>query len=491
MRLAVLVSVLVVTRIATAEPISGARIAIETPVEAFTTPSPVAGISRTIYLERCLGGCDVLGGTTNDAVNLVSTIPEPGQYRLTEFHNTTGETGASADAEWAMVVQCMKEVYSPFDVDVTDVKPAVGPYHLAIIAGVPGEVGLAPNVLGVAPLASNCGAFDNVISFSFANAHGQSELLDRVNNLCWTAAQESAHAFGLDHEFEFVKNGASACNDPMTYRVDCGGQKFYRNLAARCGEDLGVRDCRCGDTQNSHKKLLSVFGLGTPIYGLPVVSMKVPSTGATTLPSNAIATAFSKRGILKLKLFLNGFPFAETPGVEFGTSGQIQADYGLLVPATLPNSIYDVFVRAFDDLGDFTDTPITTVTKGAPCVSADACLPEQRCEAGKCLWDPPVGELGDDCTFPAFCKSFICSGTADEQICTQTCEANDPEGCPSGMECTQGICFFASGGCCSASGEGWMHAGVLTMVVGFVLRRRRHGKSQSKRGFDRLRQPGA
>jgi hypothetical protein len=475
MQRAVLVLVLVVTGTAAAEPIPsgrGLRLSVETPVEAFLAPAPLAGISRTLYLERCPGSCELVGGGTNDAVNLISTIPEPGIYRVSEFRDTAGATGAAADAEWGMFVQCMKEVYSPFDVDVTDVKPAVGPYHLAVVAGSPFEVGLAGNVLGIAPLASNCAAFDNVISFSFANAHNQTEVQDRVFNLCWTAAQESAHAFGLDHEFEFVKNGASACNDPMTYRLDCGGQKFYRNLAARCGEEV-VRECRCGETQNSHKKMLSVFGPGTPIYGLPVVTLKVPNAAATTLPANAIASAFAKRGVAKLSLFLNGFPFVEVPGGEFGDQGQVQQDYGLLLPPTLPNSIYDVFVRAFDDLGDFTDTPTVTVTKGAPCTSAEGCLPEQKCEAGKCFWDPPVGELGDDCTFPAFCKSFICRGTVEQQICTQTCEANDPEGCPSGMECTQGICFFASGGCCSASGEGWLHAGVLGLVVGFVLRRRR------------------
>jgi hypothetical protein len=56
--------------------------------------------------------------------------------------------------------------------------------------------------LGVAPLAGDCSPQDNVLSFSFANAHGQTELVSRVNNLCWTAAQESAQRWS-DHEFEF------------------------------------------------------------------------------------------------------------------------------------------------------------------------------------------------------------------------------------------------------------------------------------------------
>src|SRR5438045_9733399 len=105
------------------------RLAVDTPVEAFVTPS--GDVSRIIYLERCLGGCDIDGGSINNAESRISTIPQPGHYRLTEFKDTAGETGSAADAEWAMVVTCMKEVYSPFDVAVTDVKPAAGPYHLA------------------------------------------------------------------------------------------------------------------------------------------------------------------------------------------------------------------------------------------------------------------------------------------------------------------------------------------------------------------------
>jgi hypothetical protein len=459
------------------------RLAIPTPVEAFSAPH--AGVSRTIYLERCRGGCLVTGGSINDAENMVSTIPNPGRYTLTEFENTTGETGAAADAEWNMVVQCMREVYSPFDVVVTDVKPPIGPYHLAFISGNPPDVGLDFSILGVAPLAGNCAAFDNVISFSFANAHNQTEVGNRVNNLCWTAAQESAHAFGLDHEFEFVRDGRSACNDPMTYRFDCGGQKFYRNSFARCGED-GVRPCRCGATQNSHKKLLGVFGAGTPITGVPAVTMTNPLPGDTELPVNVIGIASAKRGIARVSLFLNGFPFLEVNGAPFGPIGQPEASYGLLVPDNVPDSIYDVFVRAYDDLGTFTDSGTVTVTKGAPCVSADTCLDEQKCVDGRCLWDPPVGELGDDCTYPQFCKSLLCRGTAEQSICTQTCEPEDPDGCPPGLACTQGVCFFADeGGCCSASGGGWLHAGLLALVVGFVLRRRRRStNSQSRRAFD-------
>ena len=185
-------------------PVAGAgpRLAVPTPLELFTT-TPHAQIAGTIYLERCRSGCTVTQGT-NDARANSSTIPQtPGTHTISEYRNGAGQTGALADAEWSALVQCMREVYSPFNVTVTDVRPTGVSYHMAIIAGLPAEISLGPDILGVAPLANDCSPQDNVISFSFANAHPQTETVSRVQNLCWTAAQESAHAFGLDHEYEF------------------------------------------------------------------------------------------------------------------------------------------------------------------------------------------------------------------------------------------------------------------------------------------------
>jgi hypothetical protein len=435
-------------------------------------PASAAAVSNVIFLERCIGGCRVTNTGVNNAANSESTIPMPGIYNVTEFENTAGQTGADADAEWAMVVQCVREVYSPYAVEVTDVRPG-GVHHVAVVAGNPPELGFDFSVLGVGLFASNCSALDNVMSFSFANAHNQTEVLNRVQNICWTASQEIAHSFGLDHQFEFVKDGRSACSDPMTYRFDCGGQKFFRNAQARCGEEA-PRACRCGATQNSHKKLLSVFGPGTPLTGAPTIQMTNPQPGATTLPDNVIGLASSQRGIAKVQLFMNGFPYIEVNGAQFGPLGQGEQSYGLLVPRDTPESIYDIFVRASDDLGAFTDSATLTVTRGGPCTASEACLANQDCVEGRCQYPASVGEFGDTCGFPQFCKSLLCAGTPDQKICTQTCEPEDPEGCPAGLSCQNGVCFFADdGGCCSTGRDGWLGFGLLAVIVGFVLRRRR------------------
>lgn len=472
--------------------VGSGRTYVVTPTEAFATPH--AQISQTLYLERCVGGCTIKKGGVNDARTSTSTIPQQGSAcgdptgagcRVSEFVNKDNMSGAAADEEWDAVVQCVKEVYSPYMVTVTDEKPAPGvSYHLALVAGVPPEVGLGNDILGIAPLAGDCSPQDNVISFSFANAHSRNDP-QRVYNLCWTAAQESAHAFGLDHEFSY-QDGRSACNDPMTYRTDCGGQRFFRNEVANCGENE-VRPCRCGANQNSHLKIQTVFGAGTSIIPNPTVSVTTPQSGGT-LGTIVAGNAGSKRGIAKVELFLNGFKWGmPAKGALFGANGQPNPSaYSIQVPSDVPNSVIDVVLRAHDDLGNYTDSAPVRVTKGAPCTSATTCATGQTCDGeGRCLWAPPVGEIGQDCTYPQFCISGQCAGTADKQICTQDCIPGVTDSCPTGSDLTcvesspgRGICFPVedSGGCCSVGDEKssmpWLQIVLGLGLFGVVVVRR-------------------
>ena len=483
-----------VTTTLTADGVPGVRVSIDTPVTA--TAMSYATISPTIYLERCRGGCKVHQGP-NDARTNTSTIPVTGSqhpgldFTVGEFATSTGQVGTAANNDWTAVVTCMKEVYSPFGVTVTDARPTSGTYHEVIIAGRPQDIGLTSDILGVAPLSNDCSPIDDVMSFTFANNHtvaDASDLTARRLSICWTAAQESAHAFGLDHEYSFVTgneaNGHSACNDPMTYRGDCGGEKFFRNEIANCGE-VSSRECKCTKTQNSHQKLLTVFGAGTPITKPP--SSRLASLASGGMLGNSVSVqAGAQRGVARVALYFNGFPWAEQLGVAFQSRGQPDpSSYNVAVPASLPNSIVDVKAIAYDDLGVATESTVVTVTKGAPCTSASTCAKGQKCEAGKCFWDPAVGEIGDSCSYAQFCKSGLCSGSGDDQLCSQNCTV-DPtaDSCPDGFACvasgtttTSGTCQPSdNGGCCSAGGQDrrwWVHAGLAALVLGMVARRRR------------------
>ncbi len=459
---------------ATAAPAPSRRVTIDIPATDVSHAAP----AHVLVLERCRGGCNLQKSTTNNAQGLQSTIPQgAGPFTIGEFANSAGLTGVAADAEWAAVLTCVQQVYSDFDINVTDVKPTGTTYHLAVVAGLPAHVGLGNDILGIAPLAGDCSPQDNVMSFSFANAHPAS---DRVSNLCWTVSQESAHAFGLDHEFQF-KDGSSTCTDPMTYRMDCGGQRFFRNKKAQCGE-FAARPCKCGASQNSYAQLLSIFGPGTTRVAPPTSSITFPVAGTLNF-AVVQAMAGSQRGVDRVELLLNNNLWASSKGLSFGPKGQANpGSYTITVPSTVPKSIIDVVVRAYDDVGVFTDSATVTVTNGAACTSADGCAQHQKCEAGKCFWDPPTGEAGDKCDYAQFCTSNNCVETSDGKYCTQACDMEDGEAaCPNGLDCVEsspgnGLCLpVGDAGCCSIGGDRQNPAPFagLALIVAACIRGRR------------------
>jgi hypothetical protein len=474
MRCSLLV-LLLFARIAGAEP---RRVTVDTPID---TLRAAAGTPTYLYMNRCSGGCAIIDQDVDDAAAHMSRIPPlGGSFTVEEFATAAGDAGTAADADWAGVVKCMQEVYSPFGIVVSDAPPPAGTlFDEIIIAGKPQNIGLSADILGIAPFANDCSPLANVISFAFANHHGPDA---RVLNICWTAAQESAHAFGLDHEYEF-SDGNSSCSDPMTYRIDCGGQKFFRNKRATCGEMM-ERPCKCSSSQNSHQQLLGIFGAGNVITAPPQASVIFPSNnGVVTAGFVTHVSATSQRGVAKVELFLNDSRWMVLPGAKFGVNGQSTSPYTFYTPANVPDGIIDIQAKAYDDLGIGVATIPITVTKGAPCTSADTCAKNQSCDQGRCKWPAPTGELGDSCTYGQFCKSWTCLGDGDK-FCTQDCLTDEPTSCPAGFEClaqsdqgTAGLCWpLDDGGCCSVSHDGnaiWIHGGLALFVLGLLRRRRR------------------
>ena len=511
----------------------GGKVATTPPVQEPTASS----ISPYLYVNRCLGGCNVTGTGADDARANQSAVPPAGSYILPEFtnrfgQNTTsspkgtclnpdGSTGSpmttcnmdsdctgtfgagaicdTADYEWGLVVQCVKEVYSPFAVTVaydttTSGRPTGGvSYTMNVVGGNPSDVGLPPSVGGVS--IPTCVAKDNVMSFTFEKVWFGST---RIDDICATISQESAHAFGLDHEFTFL-DGTSACNDPMSY--DHCGRQFFRNKEANCGavgdgQPAPPRACLCGGTQNSHAKILDVFGPGMSIIPAPVTMITLPADGATVQKSwNTVVQTGSRRGVFAVELWLNGYKWQAKPGADFGPDGQPNpSTYSLVAPADVPDGGIKIVAKAFDDLGTEGDASLT-VTKGALCTADADCSAQQlgmKCNtgaatdtvaAGGCFWDAPTGAIGDKCTYDQFCLSGLCQGATGDQICTTTCVMGVADSCMAGFECDmasdgKSYCFKGGGGgggCCSASGAGaaWAHGGLGLLVLGLVMRRRR------------------
>jgi MYXO-CTERM domain-containing protein len=417
------------------------------------TPAHGPAVSRIIYLNRCIGGCNIASGPNNAISNSWPTTP-PGGAVLSEFQH--------GEQVWQDVMNCVRETYAPYNVTITDVDPGGVPHHEAIVAGTNVENGDDMMVLGRAA-GVGCNPVNNVMSMNYANSHppdGQ--------YICETVAQESAHTWGLDHAYH--------CSDPMTYLPNCGGsgRKFFRNKNFPCGE-FSERECGyCGGpTQNSHLRLFGMFGMGQPIP-IPTVSISMPA-GTTAGPAFPIyAVGMAVRGFGKAEFWLNGYKWGEAEGY---TGPNVSQGFQYVTPTELPDGVIDIEVRIYDDLEYGYGTATKTITKGAPCTSADQCLEGQKCEAGKCFWDPPMGDFGAACEYDQYCLS----GQCPEGTCTTSCIAGVTGGCPDGYVCGSGnYCIGTDGGgggCCSVGQSTTAtllgQLGLGALVLGGLFRRRR------------------
>ena len=343
------------------------------PVEDVAADARAADISHVLFVNRCPGGCTITPGDNDARINSSSIIG--GVTRnLGEFN--------LGDEVFDAAIACIRDVYSPYDVQVVTEDPGDSmPHHEAIMAGDPEDVGRDPLTGGIAP--ATCDPLNNVISFSFANGLG--EMLSGqalVETLCWTVAQESAHSFGLpNHVYD--------CHDPMTYLAGCG-RKYFRNRAIQCGRFDGVEECTCNmEAQNSHARLLDTFGEGTPPPP-PVVSFEYPAEGATVEDGFSIFfTAIDPRLVARAEIWLNGSKFLEMPGKDFDTADD---PYSTESPP-FPDGYIEIEIKAYNEF-EAEGTAKVTVLKGQPC-DGDSCGSGYECVSGHCV--PQSDDGGGGC----------------------------------------------------------------------------------------------
>ncbi len=407
-------------------------------------------VSKILFLNRCADGC-VLTPGNNDA-----------RYNTSRIVAGTSQVSAwrHGETSWQELVSCVKELYAPYDVNVTDVDPGDNVFHHeAIVAGSYEEIGYPNPVGGVAP--SQCRPANNVISFTFANGYGNNPIA-----ICHTVGQETAHSYGLEH--------ARDCSDPMTYMQTCTRQ-FFRDATTKCGEYEDLEQCNCGGSaQNSHRWLQSVLGESAVAVAGPVVDISTPTEAASVSTGFRVATtATHVRGIGQVELFLNGTSYESQDAHGYDNAS---SPYWFDTPANLPDGIIDVEIRATNDIGSET-IAMVTVQKGAPCTSEATCLPGQSCEDGRCRFPPADGVLGESCASGAECVSGLCPTVEGGQgVCSETCFlTTTEETCPNGFVCTEvspasGVCWpkeSDTGSCgCQSTGSG-APAGVLLLL--FVL----------------------
>ena len=413
-----------------------------------------ATVSHVIYLNNCKpNGCQIKPGYNNATTN-TSTIPDVAS-------NISPFTGS--DAVWQQVVECVRQTYADFDVEIVTERPASGDYHMAIVAGTPGQVQMQNGVLGVSPFS--CGYINNAISFTFANL-----IANDVAEMCWTVSQETAHSWGLDHKYDN--------RDPMTYLSGGPTIKRFQNEAGSCGE-YNARQCQCSyagtgsSKMNSHAVIMATFGPSGPDLVPPTLAITYPTEGAQVNAGFPVkATAMDDRTVEKVEFRLNGML------IKTLTS----APWDFAAPANLGQGMHKVELTAIDRGGN-TAKAAVNVQYGTVCqAAADCSTAGQVCIDGHCVVGPGMpGGLGTACTDNGQCASTQCgSDGAGNSYCVESCELT-ANACPSGFDCIDagnggGVCWPGEedGGFCNA---GTNSSGAVMLLVGlaamFVTRRRK------------------
>ncbi len=434
--------------------------------------------TNKIYLNNCKpNGCVVRGGTSATSIDNATSQggwPLNGSRTLTAFNQS--------DVVWNDVVACMRDIFSPFGVEITTTNPSPSNHFEIMIAGSPTDLGFSSFTGGISPWS--CGEYiPNSLVFAFQKVYGSN-----VNEICATAAQEVAHSWRLDH--------VTDASDPMTY-FSYAGRRRFKNAQVNCGSDCvngtspsGIsctgtnqqtRACGCtgSPTQNSFARIQSLFGAGTPTP--PTVSILAPKLGDIVVPGFPVAVeATDDNGLSRVELYVDGML----------TSQLASSPYAFNAPSTLTDGTHTVKVIAIDIYGANKEASVQVVI-GKKCGKpADCPKDTDTCIGGRCVPGPGVqGGLGSTCNSGSDCASGECAQDSENnRYCVELCSIGQSQ-CPDGFGCLQsnpndaanGICWPGysgedTGGVCAAGGRGGamtLGLAALGLVIGGRRRRRR------------------
>ena len=203
--------------------------------------------TKLIYLHR---GPLTLRPGVDDATtatsSVLASIPGPAARRVGGFRGS--------DSRWRRIKRCVIRGLAPFDVTVTDQRPAPSTSYMLVAVGGRGrDIGLSRTESrrtgGLAPLRAGR-PVPRAVVFAFART-----LRNRVRPVCETILHEIGHAYGLEH--------VRSCKDLMGYGTHCGRRRFV-DAPKTCGERRS-RSCATGrSTQNAFDYLMNLLGPRQP-----------------------------------------------------------------------------------------------------------------------------------------------------------------------------------------------------------------------------------
>ena len=269
-----------------------------------------------LYLNRCVDDCVVTMGATSDARTDTSSVVGSG----------TLSALPRLDLAWADLVLCVDAALGPYDVEVVTEPPAAGVAHVEVmIAGVPEEVSMPADLLGIAPYG-DCAPVDYGLGFVFGNQWDIAADPTLAFAQCYETLNVAGRIWGLEPTAE--------CRDAMRLSGDsCDVRPWFTRM-----ELATTGSCRT--IQDGHAELLAVLGEGAdrPPPGVAITS---PDDGATVDAIEVRASIEPGRPLDRVELWIDdtlaGTVEVDSDATEVTLRGD--ADLGE----------HAVEVRAFDD----------------------------------------------------------------------------------------------------------------------------------------------
>ncbi|MDX2020151.1 MAG: hypothetical protein SF187_07900 [Deltaproteobacteria bacterium] len=239
---------------------------------------------RLLYLNVSDGDFAIFGGPADDATENTSAVATVAPFPAFTWPASAGAPTVSREDARAYLLFALHKAFLPYNAVWTDVRPVAGPYTMVVVGGSPELLGFDRRVAGVALLDCDDVQPSNMV-FAFPAA-----VPGDLHGLFITAAQETAHAFGLEHTEDE--------EDIMHAKLGPAQWTFTNRV------NLVTPPRLCGRmAQNSHAALLAVLGAwpagqpkpladGTiPDIDPPVITINAPSPASFT--GEGVAVTFS------------------------------------------------------------------------------------------------------------------------------------------------------------------------------------------------------
>ncbi|RMG97566.1 MAG: hypothetical protein D6705_08390 [Deltaproteobacteria bacterium] len=280
-----------------------------------------------------------------DGAQLSSGYDDAKQNRSQIYGGSFAAYGQGSKRE--AVMQAVRTDWAPFNVIVTDTRPASGEYTMNM-TGPTNFVG--QGVLGIAPLDCNDSQTHSNVTYAFHSANDQFSASTQAT----TIGQEVAHSYGLEHVDEpgDIMNPYNAGGDP-SFRDEC--IQIVSNQGIVCGSQHAAQ-CGSSNMQNSYRELLALFGPAVADESPPQVSIVSPEDGASFevgASFDIVADASDDQAVDVVELYVDG--------AYQGADGSAPYGWGV---ENIPAGTYEFQVVARDLAGNEATSDVVTIYVG-------------------------------------------------------------------------------------------------------------------------------